>query len=298
MKNYAQFDLHLHSHWSYDAFSNVEDYFKLARQKKVRAFALTDHHTMDGYGDMLKIAPNYPDVYFIAGGELTVHSPLGTFDLVCLGLPCRETPELAELFKTYRAWQVAYGSAISANLVRLGFQFGDDERMKVLQSYRPQRVIDKQGCTHVQAMKMQQTMIELGFVKNELEWVQLRAKFEDLPKYPEFDYVVPKVKAAGGVVIIAHPYGYFHKTDLARMDALRELLQLDGIECAHPSTPEDITPFYREYCAKHGMLSSGGSDSHQPCTVHDNHHLTDIEFAFHCAKPEWLDEILERVQLH
>ena len=83
MPEYASFELHLHSQWSYDALTPVEEYFKFARERKLRAFALTDHHTMDGYGDMLECAKKYPDVPFVAGAELTVHSPMGTFDLVC-----------------------------------------------------------------------------------------------------------------------------------------------------------------------------------------------------------------------
>ena len=58
----ATFDLHLHTHWSYDALSSVEDYFRMAREKKTRAIAITDHHLMDGYGDVLACAEKYPDV--------------------------------------------------------------------------------------------------------------------------------------------------------------------------------------------------------------------------------------------
>lgn len=298
MTDFAQFDLHLHSQWSYDAYTTVEDYFKLARERKVRAFALTDHHTMDGYGDMLEIAPRYPDVHFIPGAELTVHSPLGTFDMVCLGMPCTETPELAGLFETYRVWQRACGSAISANLVRMGFAFDDSERMKVLQSYRPQRIIDKQGCTHVRSGTMIQAVLQRGIAKDLDDWKRIRSQFVDIPHYPEYDYVLPIVRKAGGIVIIAHPYGYFKQFDTDRMDALREMLQFDGIECAHPSVPPEATAFYRSYCEKYGLLSSGGSDCHsnEPTFEEPGHQV--VDFAHHIGNPKWLDEILERVSLH
>ncbi|MBR6059262.1 MAG: PHP domain-containing protein [Victivallales bacterium] len=289
MPQYASFELHLHSQWSYDALTPVEEYFKFARDRKLRAFALTDHHTMDGYGDMLECAKKYPDVPFVAGAELTVHSPLGTFDLVCLNLPCHETGELVDLFKTYRAWQVACGTAISANLVRLGFDFDDAERMKVLQSYRPQRIIDKQGNTHVRHGTMVETCINRGFCKDLDGYKALTKQYVDVPHYPEYDYVIPIVKRAGGLVFIAHPYGYFHKDDVNRMDALCELFQLDGIECSQSCVPEEITPFYREYCVKHKLLSTGGTDLHTP-----NYE----KFGRHCGEDKRLDEILERVELH
>ena len=78
----ANFDLHLHTHWSYDAFSAAEDYFRLAREKKTRAIAITDHHLMDGYGDVLACAEKYPEVGYIAGSEITVNCEFGAIEIV------------------------------------------------------------------------------------------------------------------------------------------------------------------------------------------------------------------------
>ena len=40
----ASYDLHLHSCWSYDAAVRPEEYFQMAREHHLRAFAITDHH--------------------------------------------------------------------------------------------------------------------------------------------------------------------------------------------------------------------------------------------------------------
>ena len=64
--------------------------------------------------------------------------------------------------------------------------------------------------------------------------------------------------------MIAHPAGYFRQTDRRRMDALREECGLDGIECAHRSVPPELTAIYRQYCREHGLLSTAGSDCHEP----------------------------------
>ncbi|MBQ6473717.1 MAG: PHP domain-containing protein [Victivallales bacterium] len=285
------FDFHLHSQWSYDALMPVEEYFRLARAKRLRAFALTDHHTMDGYGDVMECARKYPDVHFVAGAELTVHCPLGTYDLVCLNMPCREDGELVKLFQAYRAWQVAYGTAFSANMLRLGFPFDDQERLKLLRSYRPARVIEKQGNTHVRFATIRDYCIDRGFCHDQSEYLKMVGRFEDMPDYPEYDFVVPIVKRAGGIVLIAHPYDYFRHDDQKRMDELCEMLDLDGIECSNGgAVPEPFSRIYREYCRKHHLLSSAGTDGHDQ--------RDGDQMARHFGEDSWLDELLERVKLH
>ena len=79
------------------------------------------------------------------------------------------------------------------------------------------------------------------------------------------------------------------------MDALRELLQFDGIECAHPSVPEELTPFYREYAVKHKLLSTAGSDCHSAPT--DKHQFsTESTLGGHIGEQRWLEEIMERLK--
>ena len=290
MSEFATYDLHLHTEWSYDALAKVEDYFRLARERKLRAIAITDHHLMDAYGDVAECAAKYPDVRYFAGGELTVHCPLGTFDLVCLNLPLQpETGELVELWRTYREWQHAYGHGYSANLTRMGFDFDDDARLRLLKTYRSERLIAKHGNSHVRFHVMRDECIRRGWARDTDDYWRLYNSFTEMPDYPEYDYVIPRVKRAGGVVIIAHPYDYFNHYDVKLMDELREMLQLDGIECAHPSVPQEATDFYREYCVKHHLLSSGGSDLHE---------APFDDFAKHSGKDEGLDELIERVTLH
>jgi len=284
----ACYDLHLHTEWSYDATAPVEAYFRMAQAKRLRALAITDHHLMDGYGEVLAAAAKYPEVGYLSGGELTVHCDLGNFDLVCLNLPRRPTPELDELWAIYRNWQRAYGRALSENFCARGFPFDDEARLKLLRTYRPAKAIAAQGNTHVQFAALWHYCVEQGFCKDVEEYRALRKSFTDMPHYPEFDEVIPRVKRAGGVVILAHPVGYFLTDDRKRMDHLRELFTLDGIECAHVSVPPELVVLYRDYCEEFGLLSSGGSDLHTP---------VEEQFAAHPGPERWLDEILERVEI-
>ena len=285
----GNYDLHLHTEWSYDAENSIEDYFRIADEKKIRTIAITDHHLMDGYDEVLEVAAKYPEVGYFSGGELTVHCELGEFDLVCLNLPRRPTPDLVDLFNIYRNWQIAYGHALSENFLRRGFPLDDAARMELLKSYRPAKAIAKQGNSHVQYRALWTYCVEHGFAKDKDDYNAKRETFTDMPDYPEYDIVIPAVKRAGGVVLLAHPKGYFLTNDLKRMDYLRELFSLDGVECAFGSCPEELVRFYREYCRKYGLLSSAGSDLHSSITE---------RYANNFGEECWLDELMERIELH
>ncbi len=290
----ASFDFHLHTYWSYDAVAPVEMYFQLAQECGVKYIAITEHHQMDSFSEVREAAQKYPDVYYIPGAELTVHSPLGTFDMVCLGLPVLAGAELQAVFDEYHQWQRNYGDAFSDCLTNAGYPYSREDRLKLLQRYRPEKTIQVQGVTHVQNRVQADFLIEEKKYFPDREALSEVLRSGSLPPYPEYSRVLPAVKRAGGLVFIAHPTHYFEQNNIARMDALREMLQFDGIECAHDMVTPELTEFYREYCLKHKLLSTAGSDNHSfegtPYRFGATH-----KFGRHIGQDEWRDAILERV---
>ena len=108
------------------------------------------------------------------------------------------------------------------------------------------------------------------------------------PPYPAAEKVVPAVKAAGGVVAMAHPSSYVTAGDTARLDMLCDELSLDGIECAHPALAADLREFCVDHCRRRGLLMTAGSD----CHVEEQ---LDTLFARHGGDPAWLAALLDRL---
>ncbi|MDE6420325.1 MAG: PHP domain-containing protein, partial [Lachnospiraceae bacterium] len=63
-------DLHVHSNKSDGSMSPAE-LVELAAQKGLRAFALTDHDTIDGLSEAMAAAAAYPELEVIPGIELS-----------------------------------------------------------------------------------------------------------------------------------------------------------------------------------------------------------------------------------
>lgn len=287
----ALYDLHLHTCWSYDAMATVAELFQAADDLGVRYLAITEHHLIDSVPEAKAVAARHPNVVYIPGAELTVHCSVGAVDMVCLGFTDAAIAALAEVWEAYHEWQREYGAAVCAGMQAAGFDYTDAHREELLRSYRPPEALAVQGMTHV-ANKMQRAyFIERGFIETPEQYGEVLAEAGKLvarPDYPAADFVLPRVKATGALVIIAHPTRYFLEDNRERMDLLREELLLDGVECAHHGVPEHLTPVYRAYCEQHGLVSSGGSDTHWCEDVRD-------KVGHHIGPDEWWPEIEERL---
>ena len=287
----ALYDLHLHTAWSYDATANAAAYFTAASRCAVRCLAITDHHLTDGWDDARAAARTYPEVRLIPAAELTVTTKFGYVDLLCYGLPETTPLALQAVLDAYRQWQQETGAAISAGVQALGLSFSDQQRLELLATYRPARVIAAQGATHVKMAVLRDHFLAQGFIRSVDEYGAFMTRVCErvsMPRYPAVERVVDAVKGAGGLIVIAHPLHYFRQHDVVRMDALRDICRLDGIECAHPNVPPEFGQRYRAYCERHGLFSTGGSDCHVET------HLAPM-FARHGGPADWLDEFLARL---
>ena len=287
----ANYDLHLHTYWSYDAHADLQNHFERARALGVGCIAITEHHVLDSIPDVIAMSSQYPEVRVIPSAELTVTTSIGAVDLLCYGFPS-QTTSLQPVLDAYHTWQQDFGAATCKGLQALGHDYTDAHRAELLDSYRPAPTIEVQGQTHVSNRIQRSYFVERGFIGQIDDYRDLlRAAGEKVafPLYPAVDFVIPSVKELGVVVAIAHPHGYFAHGDRERMDLLRAECLLDGVECAHQGVPADFTPIYRQYCEEHGLFSTGGSDSHTNEDIQ-------TKFALHGGDDAWLGDLLGRIE--
>ena len=291
MNTRATYDLHLHSYWSHDASAAPESHLRRARKLGVRWMALTEHYHLDSLAELLEAAAGYPEVTPIPAAELTVETSIGEVDLLCYGFPLSQPPELRELLHTYREWRTEMGRALVRGLREQGCDIDENGLMDLARTYRPGDIVDRHGLTLVKGDALRRYLLETGKIGGDDEFAGFRARAKQLgeaPPYPPVAEVVPAVRGLGAVVSIAHPHDSFDQGDRTRIDALREEIGFDGIECAHPMVPPEFTPFYRAYCVEHGLVSTGGSDSHTEADI-------EAGFAGHGGADEWMEELLERL---
>ncbi|HOS69049.1 MAG TPA: PHP domain-containing protein [Bacillota bacterium] len=85
---------------------------------------------------------------------------------------------------------------------------------------------------------------------------------DQMKNYPTVQEAADLIKKAGGKAFLAHIYGYIVDDYESFLDSIISLNVLDGIECYHSLHSMDKTNYLLDYCSKHKLYASGGSDYH------------------------------------
>jgi predicted metal-dependent phosphoesterase TrpH len=88
MTDAVRVDLHVHSRWSPDSRSSLDEIVARLPHVGLKGFALTDHNTVDGHPALRALQERYPAYLFLPGIEVSTHDG----HLLAYGL--REVPPL------------------------------------------------------------------------------------------------------------------------------------------------------------------------------------------------------------
>lgn len=239
--------IELHAHTTYsDGILTPEQLVRRAAKAGVKALAITDHDTLQGWDQAIAAASNY-DLEIVPGVELsTVHNGRS---LHILGYyPRRELiePPLAARLagRKRRAQQMV------SNLASLGYPLELDVLDSNMALGRP----------HIA-----QAMVKAGYVASNQE-AFARFLGEEHPVYVHYEKFtiqegIALIRDCGGVPVWAHPY-LFRGGKVE--DVLLELLAagLMGIEVYHPHHGNNKVHRLEELCQQYDLLMTGGTDYH------------------------------------
>jgi len=261
--NMKAIDLHVHSNCSDGTFppSRLVDY---AMEKKLAAFALTDHDTVDGLDEAIGYAGRLrrslpagdatlvPEV--IPGIELSTEHDGKDIHIVGLYIDYHN-----EHFLKYLRDFVDSRTRRNQKMCRLLTEAGIDITYDALLSEFPNAVI-----TRAHYAKY---MLNHGYISSMKEAFD-RYIGDQCPYFVPREKVTPVqavelIMQAGGIPILAHPVLY-HLSD-ERLDALTAELKeagLKGIEAIYSTYNSAEERQIRQLAEKYDLRISGGSDFH------------------------------------
>ena len=251
----SKIDLHMHTVVS-DGTDPIPELLKKLQALGITTFAVTDHDAIDGALEMERIVP--AGIKFIKGVELSCKTEVAK----CHILGYNYDPDHAafrkfveeandvRMNKTERRWKYL--------TEELGFNFSEEERAALFKIKSPAKpafaeLIQK----HLPPVQPGEEPIDI-----------YKKYFKNFPG-GRVDAIgaIKAVKAAGGIVVWAHPFGGTREKRLTEKQFRNQLELLcnagiDGLECYYSEYTMDEVETLRSAASEKGLLISGGSDYH------------------------------------
>ncbi len=249
-------DLHVHSLVS-DGSYTPAGLAKLARERGLSGFALTDHDNIAGDAEAAAAAQQ-EGIDFIPGMELTVEFENRKLHIVCLGFDAAQ-PDFQSLYRRMRATK----EAKIAEIIQYIAQKGIDISLEKVQPFAYGRTIDRYA--------IMRYLVSLHLYDHAQplwdNYLDPAVRLLDLEVNITAEEALPVIHKAGGVTSLAH----FHKNigfkGLSRLEQEAAILRLhqlglDGMERWYPNYTAEDAAFAGYMIEKYELLPTGGTDFH------------------------------------
>ncbi len=251
----SKVDLHIHTVVS-DGTDTIPELLKKLQVLGITTFAVTDHDAIDGALEMESVVP--AGIKFIKGVELSCKTEVAKCHILGYNYDPNnaafrnfvEEANDVRMNKTERRWKYLTED--------LGFDFSEEEKAALFKIKSPAKP------AFAELIQKYLPPVQPGEEPIDI----YKTYFENFPG-GRVDAIgaIKAVKAAGGIVVWAHPFGGTREKRLTEKQ-FRDQLELlgnagiDGLECYYSEyTKEEVEALCRAAGEK-GLLISGGSDYH------------------------------------
>lgn len=247
-------DLHVHTQHS-DGSLTVEEVLSLARERGMRAIAVSDHDDVGGVEAAVAAGPRF-GVEVVAAVEISITERTHEYHVLGYGIDPRD-PSLLALLARGRAARKATEREMVARLPEVGIPITADE----LASYRHD--VARGG------WPLLNLLLDRGHVRDIAQYFSIFGPGR--PGYAEYRgctlaEAIAAIRGAGGVAVLAHPGHYWRlsaEAGLSDEDAERFVAAgIEGIEAHAIVHTAEETERWTAFARARGLLVTGGSDCH------------------------------------
>ena len=258
-------DLHIHTTAS-DGSDEPKEILIKAQEADLQYISITDHDSIEAYQKLEKL--NIKDYFsgkIIPGCEFSVAYKGTAIEILGYGVDFetieatgivseekfyeRENENLKKMMEIFNNLGIKYNKALSINEAKHFANtvlYFDMKRYPENQKHFSKEVWQSCNAFYRTCVTNESSPFFLNHLKN----------------YPTIEEITKIIRKAGGQSFLAHLYGYYVDNHEEFLDSIIALDQLDGIECYHSLHSMDKTRFLLDYCKKHNLLITGGSDYH------------------------------------
>ncbi len=289
-------DLHIHT-TSSDGSDEPVDILIKAQKSGLKYISITDHDSIGAYKKLSDMEiGNYFEGRVIPGCELSVVHNGKPIEILGYGIDLetinstglvsdekfleRENDYLEKLKRVCKNLEISYSNSLSiksGKYFATQVMYSDFKKYPENEKHFTKEIWESLNAFYRTCVNNPDSPFFLDQIKN----------------YPTVPEAANLIRKAGGKAFLAHLYGYFADDHDEFLNSIVSLNALDGIECYHSLHDMDKTNYLLNYCNKHGLYASGGSDYHGKLkpNVKIGESINGTKIPFEILKP-WLPENL------
>ncbi len=249
----AKFDLHIHSNYS-DGSDSIKTLLDKILNAGIKIFALTDHDTVAGCGEMKNLLPKGID--FIEGTELTCKTDNLSCHILGFNVDCTN-PILLSLIEK--------GKQLRKQKLDTRVNYLKEVHKIDLTSEETEWLYSRNSVVKTHLANI---LVNRGLAKDNIEAMR---KYLDDCKTGNTKFSIKEaihaIKSAGGIPVWAHPLGGEGETHdtkeifLSKLETMKKY-GIEGLECYYSRYNDSESNFLANCAKRNNLLISGGSDYH------------------------------------
>jgi 3',5'-nucleoside bisphosphate phosphatase len=248
-------DLHVHSYIT-DGSYTPAGLAKLAKERGIAAFALTDHDSIEGMDEAAAAAERL-GVGFMTGMEMSVDYKEARLHVLALDFDAQH-PAFQSLYKRIRAMKEAKMAELIRGIARRGVPISEE-------------LVAPYALTAIDRYAIMRYLVSLKLYDHvQLLWDNVITPVTTalgINYNVTAEEALPAVHKAGGVTSLAHYHKKIGLGALSRSAQEKTIvhllhLGLDGMERWYPNYTSEDADFAGQMILKYKMLPTGGTDFH------------------------------------
>lgn len=262
-------DLHIHTNYS-DGEKDVEEVLRMCQNKNLEYISITDHNNCSAYYDKaLKNNKIFKGV-IIKGCEFNVEFQNKSIEILGYNIDTDIIMNWREKYysieKIQKNTQGIYNKFLDI-LDKKGIIYNKNNirKQKDYKEYIEIPIWEEiiKHPENKDIIGEEYFTISLAkFYRKEITNPNSEYFLNRVGTFPKAKEVVDIIHEAGGKAFLAHPFEYKFEDTIKFINDLIQKVDLDGIECFHPSADEKNMEILVDYTTKNHLYISGGSDYH------------------------------------
>ena len=263
-------DIHIHSNHS-DGTYSVSEILQRAEKLNLSYISITDHDTVSAYEELKNInISKYYSGKIIPGVELKSLYNDKVIDILGYKINIQKLKNwIDEFYKTRKKADIQniyfdklYDACKKVNLKmskKEDIVWNPNKAWATFTIYSDIKKYEENKEKVSEDFWNDFNVFSKGYCTNKNSVFYLD-KTKDFPKLSD---AIKAIKDAGGIAIIAHAYIYkWVENKEEFIQDLYENYDIDGFECYHNTFTDEQSKNLMNFCKKHNLLMSGGSDCH------------------------------------